>query len=179
MKTIRLGALSLGAIFLSFVSLGRADSKTSSELTKAVAILHPTQGNQVKGMISFTKSSEGIWVVADIEGLTPGKHGFHIHEKGSCDSVDGSSAGGHFNPHQMPHAAPNDAQRHEGDLGNVMANEKGVAHLEYIDSKISLNGDDSIIGRSVILHAQEDDFKTQPTGNAGARIACGVIEVSE
>jgi Cu-Zn family superoxide dismutase len=112
-------------------------------------------------------------------GLKKGKHGFHIHEFGDCSAPDGTSAGGHFNPEGKMHGAPVDMSRHAGDMGNIEADESGKAHLEYIDPMMSLTGDHSIIGRSVILHQNEDDLKTQPTGNAGPRIACGVIGVAK
>jgi superoxide dismutase, Cu-Zn family len=147
------------------------------DVNKAVCILYPTQGNKVTGTITFAKSDKGINVVADIHGLTPGKHGFHIHECGDCSAADGSSAGGHFNPMEKSHGSPMDMLRHMGDMGNIVANANGDAHMEYVDNVISLSGEYSIIGRSIIVHKAEDDLKTQPTGNAGARIACGVIGI--
>jgi len=141
----------------------------------AVCVVYPTQGSKVTGTVMFTKVSGGIKVVADIKGLSKGKHGFHIHEVGDCSSADGNAAGAHFNPMAKSHGSPMDAMRHEGDLGNIEADESGKAHLEYVDKTISFEGANSIIGRSVIVHQNEDDFKTQPTGNAGARLACGVI----
>ena len=115
-------------------------------------------------------------VVADIEGLTPGDHGFHVHEFGDCSAPDGTSAGAHFNPTKKPHGAPDNAERHVGDLGNITADESGKAHYDRIDTVIELNGENTIVGRSVIVHAKADDFVSQPAGNAGSRIACGVIE---
>jgi Cu-Zn family superoxide dismutase len=145
-------------------------------ISEATAELNPTKGNNVKGTVTFTKEENGIKVVADIEGLKPGKHGFHIHEGGDCSAPDGSSAGGHFNPFHEHHSAPTDTARHAGDLGNITADKDGKAHLEWFDTLITFDGPESIIGRSVIVHEKADDFKTQPTGNAGARLACGVIE---
>jgi superoxide dismutase, Cu-Zn family len=146
---------------------------------KAVCVVIPTQGNNVTGIVTFTKVEGGIKVVADLQGLSQGKHGIHIHECGDCSAADGTSAGGHFNPSGMSHGAPMDAMRHEGDMGNIEADNTGKAHLEYIDSDLSLEGMNSIIGRSVIVHKNEDDLKTQPTGNAGARVACGVIGIGK
>lgn len=151
----------------------------ADSINSAIAVLYPTEGNQVDGTVIFTKTADGVKVVADIEGLTPGKHGFHIHEYGDCSSSDGTSAGGHFNPGQMPHGAPTDQNRHEGDIGNITADSSGVAHLEWTDKGMTLSGPNSIIGRSVIVHAKEDDLKTQPTGNAGPRVACGVIGIAK
>jgi Cu-Zn family superoxide dismutase len=140
-----------------------------------VAILHPTQGNSVEGKVTFTKADTGLKVNVHVTGLTAGKHGFHVHEFGDCSAADGASAGGHFNPSAESHGAPTDAQRHTGDLGNVEANASGVADLEYTDSRASLDGANSVLGRGVIIHAGADDLKTQPTGNAGGRLACGVV----
>ena len=147
--------------------------------TKAIAVLHPTSGNNVTGTVTFTASGNEVKVVADVTGLTPGKHGFHVHEFGDCSSPDGNSAGGHFNPTHKQHGAPDAADRHDGDLGNVVADSSGKAHLEWTDKVMKLSGPDSIIGRSMIVHGQEDDLKTQPTGNSGGRLACGVIGVAK
>jgi superoxide dismutase, Cu-Zn family len=147
---------------------------------RAVAVLHPTQGNSVEGKVTFSAvAAGGVKVNAHITGLTAGKHGFHIHEFGDCSAPDAASAGGHFNPSGDPHAGPTDAKRHAGDMGNVEANKEGVADIEYVDAKASLEGASSVLGRGVIVHANPDDFKTQPTGNAGGRVACGVIGVAK
>jgi Cu-Zn family superoxide dismutase len=156
-----------------------AVSTLAGEPTKAVAVLHPTKGSAVEGIVTFTKSGDEMKIVADITGLTPGKHGFHIHEFGDCSSPDGSAAGGHFNPTNNPHAGHDMAQRHEGDMGNVEADSSGKAHLELTDSLMMMSGEKSIIGRGVIVHEKVDDLKTQPTGNAGGRVACGVIGIAK
>lgn len=142
---------------------------------RAVAILSPTKGSVVKGMVTFEAVEGGTKVTAHVSGLAPGKHGFHIHEYGDCSSDDGMAAGGHFNPGQMPHSMPMSEKRHIGDMGNIEADNDGNAHLEFVDSVIALSGPNSILGRGVIVHEKEDDLKTQPTGNAGARLACGVV----
>lgn len=152
-----------------------AQNSAPPAVTKALAVLNPTEGNKVHGMVTFTQSGNQVKVVADIEGLTPGKHGFHIHEFGDCSAKDGSAAGGHYNPAGANHAAPDAAQRHAGDLGNVEASAAGMAHVEFTDSVMKFTGTGSIVGRGVIVHANADDLKTQPTGNAGGRVACGVI----
>lgn len=154
------------------VELGRV-------ITKAVAVLHPTQDSDVHGTVTFTKVADGMEIVADIKGLSPGKHGFHIHEYGDCSALDGSSAGGHFNPEDEPHGAPTDQERHVGDLGNLNADSEGHAHYQRVDSQISFSGPHSIIGLAVIIHQGEDDFTSQPTGNAGPRVSCGVIGIAE
>jgi Cu-Zn family superoxide dismutase len=142
---------------------------------EAVATLEPTEGNQVSGTVRFVAEGNTVRVIAEITGLTPGKHGFHIHEKGDCSAPDGSSAGGHFNPTGMPHGSPDAEQHHVGDLGNLTADASGKATLDRAFAFLSLDGENSIVGRGLIVHAGADDLKTQPTGNAGARVACGVI----
>ncbi len=156
---------------------GRVAGVTLTETTKAICVLMPTSGSNVHGTVTFTQSDSGVVVVVDINGLTPGKHGFHIHEFGDCSAPDGTSAGGHYNPEGKMHGDPMSGMRHEGDLGNIIANEKGIAKMRYIDSHLKLSGNNSIIGRSVVVHEKEDDMKTQPTGNSGTRIACGVIGI--
>lgn len=148
----------------------------SVSVTKAIANLGPTEGYDVKGTVIFTKVDGGIKIVADVEGLTPGKHGFHVHEFGDCSSPDGSSAGGHFNPDGVKHGGPNDAVRHVGDMGNLIADKNGKAHYEWVDSLMTFYGPHNIIDRGVIVHAGADDLTSQPSGNAGPRAACGVIE---
>ncbi len=149
------------------------------KITKAVCVLHPTEGNDVTGTVTFTQSGAGVIVVAEVEGLTPGKHGFHVHQYGDCSSLDATSAGGHFNPDEKQHGAPDAEMRHVGDLGNLEADQNGKATYEQVDSSISLNGEHSIIGRAIIVHAGEDDLTSQPTGDAGARVACGVIGIGK
>jgi Cu-Zn family superoxide dismutase len=168
-----LGLIAAGA----FALIGTA--AYAEEPTKAIAVLHPTQGNHVEGTVTFTKSGDEVKIVADVTGLTPGKHGFHIHECGDCSSPDGKAAGGHFNPTSNPHAGHDTAQRHAGDLGNLEADSSGKAHLELTDNMMTMSGDKSIIGRGVIVHEKEDDLKSQPVGNAGARVACGVIGLAK
>lgn len=142
---------------------------------RAIAILNPTKGNMVNGTVTFEAVEGGVRIVAKIDQLTPGKHGFHIHEFGDCSAPDGASAGGHFNPTHKKHGGPDSLERHVGDLGNLVADEKGHAVYERVDSLISLEGPDTIIGRSIVVHALPDDYTTQPTGNSGGRVACGVI----
>jgi Cu-Zn family superoxide dismutase len=148
----------------------------------AAAVLEPTEGNQVTGTVNFLEAPDGIRVRATIEGLEPNTtHGFHIHEEGDCSAPDGTSAGGHFNPTDDPHGGPNDPadQRHVGDLGNLESNADGVATYERVDDLLTVEGNTSILGRGMIVHAGTDDLESQPTGDAGARLACGVIEAVE
>jgi superoxide dismutase, Cu-Zn family len=150
----------------------------SAGVTKATCVLDPTEGNDVHGTVTFTQEGDVVLVHAEITGLTPGKHGFHVHEKGDCSAPDGSSAGGHFNPTHKKHGAPTDEERHVGDLGNVVADKDGNATLDWRDPVIQLNGPNSIVGKSVIVHGGADDLVSQPSGNAGPRVACGVIEAA-
>ncbi len=157
----------------------QAAQAPAASITRAVAVLHPTEGSQVRGLVTFTQVGGEVRVVADIEGLSAGSHGFHIHEFGDCSARDATSAGGHFNPMAMPHGAPADTRRHVGDLGNLTAGADGKAHLEWSDSRLAFTGSQSILGRGVIVHANADDLRTQPTGNAGGRLACGSIGVAK
>jgi len=155
-----------------------AAEMASAKVDAATAVLHPTAGHAVKGTVRLTRQGAGIHVVAHVEGLAPGRHGFHVHELGDCSTADGTSAGGHFDPDGRPHAAREAALRHVGDLGNVVANDKGIADAEFVDSVLAFEGKYSILGRAIIVHAGEDDLKSQPSGAAGARVACGVIGIA-
>lgn len=142
----------------------------------ATAIVEPTQGNQTSGTIEFESIDDGVCVTGTIANLKPNtKHGFHVHENGDCSAADGSSAGGHFSPDKSPHALPPKEPRHAGDMGNIEANDQGRVTLDETFPYFSLDGQKSIVGRAVIVHATRDDGG-QPSGHAGARIACGVIE---
>lgn len=144
----------------------------------AQAVLQPSATHEgMSGTITFTEAEGAVTVVAHLEGAPAGARGFHIHEVGDCSASDFTSAGGHFNPGAVDHAGPNDPVRHGGDLGNIEVAEDGTAHLEVSSSQITLgDGEHSIMGRAVIVHKGEDDLTSQPTGAAGARIACGIIE---
>lgn len=157
----------------------RHTTTDGSAPSKAVAVLHGTKGSSTSGIVWFESVDGGIKVTAHVSGLSPGKHGFHIHEFGDCSADNAASAGGHFNPTNMPHNAPSSEKRHVGDLGNLKADKNGNARLEYVDAMLSFSGPNSIIGRGVIVHEKEDDLKTQPTGDAGGRLACGVIGVAQ
>jgi Cu-Zn family superoxide dismutase len=142
----------------------------------ATARLEPTQGNAAAGTVDFVQKGDKVAVTAKVTGLAPGSHGFHIHEKGDCSSGDGMSAGGHFNPAGKPHAHPSDANRHAGDMPMLVADASGSASLTVDLDVITIgSGATDIVGKAVIVHKDPDDYKTQPTGNAGARVACGVI----
>ena len=147
---------------------------------RATATLEPTKGNATAGSVEFVQRGSSVYVVADAAGLSPGPHGFHIHEKGDCSSGDGMSAGGHFNPGGKPHGSPLMPNHHAGDLPMLLAEPTGKAALrtEIDGVTIGDGGPTDIVGRAVIVHKDPDDFTTQPTGNSGARVACGVIRRS-
>lgn len=149
------------------------------EIEKATAVISPTEGNQTAGVVVFTATDQGVRIEVTVTGLdSESRHGFHIHQYGDCRVPDGTSAGGHYNPDNEEHGAPGDDIRHMGDLGNLPANAQGTASVDFIDSHLELNGPNSIIGRGVIVHAGADDFQTQPTGDAGDRLACGVVGIA-
>ena len=146
----------------------------------AVAELSPTEGNETRGTVTFTQEGNSVRVVAAVTGLQPNEsHGFHVHEVGDCSAPDATSAGDHFNPHGSPHGGPDDSveNRHIGDLGNLEADDNGSAEYDRTVDGLTLSGADSIVGKSVLVHAQEDDLESQPTGDAGARLACGVVQL--
>lgn len=142
------------------------------------ANLEPTQGNSATGEVRFYRVDAGVRIVASISGLTPGKHGFHLHEKGDCSAPDAMSAGGHYNPLGAPHGSPeaDRAARHMGDLGNLNADAVGKASYDRIDSLLVYA---DLTGLAVLVHGKEDDLTSQPAGNAGPRIACGVVKARE
>lgn len=141
----------------------------------AEAMLAPTKGHTTTGTVVFVQKGNDIEVTARVAGLTPGAHGFHIHEKGDCSAPDGTSAGGHFNPGGHPHGHPHQGPHHAGDMPMLETDAYGNAKLVAVLPGLTLEGAAGILGKGVIVHAAPDDFKTQPTGNSGARMACGVI----
>uniref|UniRef100_E3W9A4 Superoxide dismutase [Cu-Zn] n=1 Tax=Spirogyra sp. KG0101 TaxID=180961 RepID=E3W9A4_9VIRI len=161
------------------VAFANKSFRVSAEIKKAVAVLKGTAG--VEGVVNLTQEDDGPTTVAlKITGLAPGKHGFHLHQFG--DTTNGCmSTGPHFNPNGLTHGGPDDEIRHAGDLGNVIANEEGIAEATILDSQIPLSGTNSIVGRAFVIHELEDDLGkgghelSATTGNAGGRLACGVI----
>lgn len=163
--------LMIGALALTVAACSKGSSA-------AIATFQPKSGTQVTGTATFTQEGDKVQVVVNAKSLSPGKHGIHIHEKGDCSASDASSAGGHFAHGSEQHAGPTDAGRHDGDLGNLEADSDGNATWTITTDSLSLgSGDKGIIGKSIVIHGDPDDLKTQPSGNSGGRIACGVIEV--
>jgi superoxide dismutase, Cu-Zn family len=148
-----------------------------AEGPKAIAQLQPTKGHAASGSAEFRQIGDRVRVHALVRGLAPGReHGFHIHEVGDCASADGMSAKGHFNPYGKPHAHYSTPERHAGDLPALKADAAGRAELTAeLDVLSVASGPASVVGRGLIVHANPDDYRTQPTGNAGGRIACAVI----
>lgn len=161
---------------VSFLGLLTACA-TYTQGPSAGAQLSPTKGNITSGLVTFTQSGPKVLVSAEIRGLKPNaEHGFHIHEKGDCSSGDGMSTGGHFNPTTQSHGAHGIGSHHAGDLPSLVADANGVAKLKFETTSITVDsGVTNIIGRGLIVHRDPDDYKTQPTGNSGPRLACAVI----
>lgn len=143
----------------------------------ASAQLQPTRGNTTSGEVRFTQQGDQVLVSGEIRGLKPNaEHGFHVHEKGDCSSGDGMSTGGHFNPMGKKHGAHDGNEHHVGDLPSLKADAYGVARFNFASSSIAIgSGSSDVVGRGLIVHRDPDDYTTQPTGNAGPRLACAVI----
>ncbi|HKO93620.1 MAG TPA: superoxide dismutase family protein [Polyangiaceae bacterium] len=159
-----------------------ADAITTPESATAggtalLAIFQPKSGSKLSGTATLTETPEGVRVVLAVEGISPGEHGVHVHEKGDCSAPDGASAGEHFNPATHPHALPSTSPRHLGDLGNITVGADGKGALEIVATDANLKPADpnSFAGRAIIIHEKKDDGG-QPTGNAGGRIGCAEIK---
>lgn len=143
---------------------------------RAEATLEPRSGSTIGGTVSFQTVGGKIRVEANVAGLAPGAHGFHVHEVGDCSAPDASSAKGHFNPGGKSHGHPGGAQRHAGDMPNLVADNSGRAtYFAELDMLSLTEGPGGILKRSVVIHADPDDYTSQPAGNSGKRVACGVI----
>lgn len=165
-------------VLFSLAILILAGACATTMRPSATATLAPSSGQTANGTVTFTEMKGGdVEVTVHLTGVPPGIHGFHVHEKGDCAN-DGGAAGMHFNPMSAPHGAPSDASHHSGDFGNVEADASGnVNETRTLHGITVTAGTTSVVGRAVILHANPDDLKTQPTGNAGGRIACGVVQM--
>ncbi len=144
--------------------------------TGGVCILEPSEGSPVKGIILLRQENSGVHLTGEVTGLKPGLHGFHIHEFGDLRDPQGKSAGGHFNPDGSRHGGPNDKEHHAGDLGNIEASSDGVAQLDIEAPWLKLH---FIVGRSLVVHEGKDDLTSQPSGDAGARAAIGIIGIAQ
>ncbi len=176
-------SISAVALLISLTGMtARADDKDSkhehsAELSQAVCVLLPTMGNKVRGRIAFSETKDGTTRVRGrVTHLTPGLHGFHIHQYGDLTDRTGKSAGGHFNPEGHDHGGPDAEKRHAGDLGNIEANADGVAQVDISVKGLKVH---FVLGRSIVVHGGKDDLKSQPSGDAGPRVAVGVIGIQQ
>lgn len=173
-------AVAFGLGMFALPSAQAQGMKKDMKMADAVCLLYPTEGNTAEGIIHFHEMNGEVMIHVELSGLEPNStHGFHAHEYGDCSATDGTSAGGHYNPGKHPHALPPTTPRHAGDFGNVHANDHGMVDTVITVSNVSIDGPKNpLVGKGIILHAKPDDGG-QPTGNAGARIACGVIGLSK
>lgn len=179
---LTLGALAAEPAMAAPVAAPQAAQAAVScctSLTDAIAVVYPTEGNKLCGIVRFKAEGARVHVTGSIYGLAPGSvHGFHIHEFGDASSLDAKSAGGHYNPGGCEHAGPGAPKHHAGDLGNVTAGTDGNAAIDVYLDDVQICGEHGILGRGVILHKNADDLKSQPAGNAGDRIGIGVIGIA-
>ena len=172
-------------VSLALVGCERIPQQTDVILTpstiQAIAIIGSTSDSIVTGTATFTRNGDQITVLIDIQNASPGSHGVHIHENGDCSSPDGKSAGGHWNPTDVAHGKWGVGEYHLGDLGNITVGEDGTGSFELTTDlwEIGTGSDIDVVGKGIIVHADADDFTSQPSGNAGARIGCGVIVLVE
>jgi Cu-Zn family superoxide dismutase len=168
---------SLAVVGVALALAGCATTDMPWNGPKAIATLRPTPGNTVTGQVTFTQNGAKTIVTGEVRGLAPGKeHGFHVHEKGDCSAPDAMSAGGHFNPKSTQHGNYAMSPHHSGDMPNLKADANGVARISWEDDELTVkDGPASVVGRAVIVHRDPDDYKSQPAGNSGPRLACGVI----
>ncbi len=161
---------------LSCASLSSKEAVAASATT-AQATLKATAGNTANGMLDLTQTTGGVKITGTIRGLSPNSHhGFHVHENGDCSAPDAKSAGGHFDPTHYPHGKPMGPPHHAGDMPNIDADAKGVATVDVTVNGVTLGGGPtSVLNRAIVVHENADDYKTQPSGDSGSRIACGVI----
>ena len=157
-----------------------AGSATSTQVgaSSATATLAPTEGKTAQGTLKFEPADGGVKVSGSLSGLKPGaEHGFHVHEKGDCSASDASSAGGHLNPDQQPHGNVAQGPHHAGDAPNVKADDSGNAEVSVTIAglEVGTGGPKDVVGKAVVVHEGPDDYQSQPAGNSGGRIACGVI----
>jgi Cu-Zn family superoxide dismutase len=173
----------LSVALLGRAGAARADAPATTPTTAptmAVAMIHGNQEHEkVTGTVVFTAEADSVKMVANVDGLTPGLHGFHIHAGTDLSKPDFSGAGPHWDLDKHKHGAPGAGEHHSGDLGNLFADDKGHAHLELVLAGLTIEGKMGVVGHSVIIHAKPDDLTSQPAGDSGPRIAGGAIEVAQ
>lgn len=172
--------LIFGAAILGFMAAGTAQAaeRQSATFKKASATIIGVSTSGVSGQLNFAQSSGAVQITGEIRGLLPSaSHGFHVHETGDCsDPLIAKSAGAHFNPGNLAHGGPQTHEHHAGDLGNIRSDKNGVAKLNMKTSELSLEGKNAILNRAIVVHANPDDLKTQPSGASGDPVGCGVIQ---
>jgi Cu-Zn family superoxide dismutase len=163
-------AIAVAAAVSGCASMGPAGPKAGAQLK-------PTAGNQTSGSVTFEQRGSKTIITAEVRGLPPNsEHGFHVHERGDCTAPDAMSAGGHFNPKSSPHGNHLAGAHHAGDMPNLKADASGVARLTWEDDDLTVvDGPASVVGKAVVVHRDPDDYRSQPAGNSGPRIACGVV----
>ena len=182
---IKVSLLLLIGIFLALTGCERMQNQVGVPSTpsakQAIATIAPTNDSGVTGMAVFTQNGDQITLTIDIQNASPGIHGVHIHENGDCSAPDGTSAGGHWNPTNVAHGKWGEGEFHLGDIGNITVDEDGTGSIELTTDlwEIGTGSDVDVVGKGIIVHADADDFTSQPSGNAGARIGCGVIVLAE
>jgi|26BtaG_2_1085354.scaffolds.fasta_scaffold00047_4 Cu-Zn family superoxide dismutase len=189
MKKLKFSMLTLAAGLLLFSCEKKAEESVTDVETEEVVIdnqdtadamvldyeITPKSGSAISGKVNFTQTGDEVMMTIKVVGLTPGDHGIHIHEVADCSAEDGSSAGGHWDPAGSDHGKWGEEHFHMGDIGNLVANAEGVAEMTFSTDKWCIGCDDdskNILGHSLIIHADADDYHSQPTGNAGGRIGC-------
>jgi Cu-Zn family superoxide dismutase len=179
MRTSFLLLLALGCTTASRTSAPSGESAASSSTgPTATAVIEPRSGSTLSGTAKFTGAPEGLAAHVEVQGATPGPHGVHVHEKGDCSDPKALSAGPHYNPNAgAHHGGPVTPVRHGGDLGNIEVGPDGKGTLDVVVTAVSVadvaNG---VVGRAIVVHEKVDDLMTDPAGNSGARIGCGVIQ---
>jgi len=176
-------ALGMSGLLVAGAALaGEEQTKKAAPATqtmpagKASATIEGRSGSSLTGTAEFMVHGGQMMVTVSVKGATPGVHAVHIHEKGDCSAPDATSAGAHFNPGGHQHGSPDSKERHAGDFGNMTVAADGTGSLMVHTDMLTMEGPNSVVGRAIIIHEKEDDFVTQPTGNAGGRIGCGVIK---
>ena len=161
---------------MSVAAAAKAADDHGAGIKEAVVVLVPSKGSDVGGTILLTQHKGYVQLSGEVSGLTPGKHGFHIHEFGDMRSDDGTATGGHYNPDKTPHGGPHSKERHAGDFGNINAGANGVAKVNIKAKGLDLH---HVVGRAIVVHGGADDLKSQPSGAAGPRVAVGVIGLAQ
>jgi len=162
------------------VALAPRSAEPVPPVTVARAELMPTEGNEARGTVTFTDDGEALVLDVTMTGLTPGPHGMHVHEFGDCSAPDASSAGEHLNPRNAPHGGPTSGrdERHPGDLGNIIADDEGNVRTRIRDTVLGSEPDFAYVGHALVVHSSADDLSSQPSGNSGDPVSCGVIEAA-